>query len=163
MDSSALLVLAVLVAAVFAVLYFLAIANIEQHKNLARKDALAQLQIWKNENEAFIRQDAIDRSHSVIAGKVAEQITPWLPTFPYNPKDARFIGSPIDMIIFDGADEGDLQRIIFLEIKTGSAALNGRQRQIRNVIKSGKVEWQELKIQKPDGALPRPAERPLLA
>ena len=90
-------------------------------------------EMWKSEAEALIRQDAVERSRSITIGKVTEHITPWLPAFPYNPKDARFIGSPIDMIVFDGCDEEDMRRIVFLEIKTSTSALSLKQRQIRDV------------------------------
>lgn len=113
-------------------------------KMVAQREASTDLQKWKIENEALIRQDAINRSHAVIAGKVTEHLIPYLTTFPYNPKDARFVGSPIDLIVFDGLDEGLLRQIILIEVKTGSSTLNTRQRQIRDIIMSGKVFWREL-------------------
>jgi predicted Holliday junction resolvase-like endonuclease len=139
MNYAPFLVIALIVAAVFAVLYFTTRAHTEV---LARR----MYERWLTENEALIRQDAIDRSRSVTLGKVTEHITPWIPVFPYNPKDARFIGSPIDMIVFDGCDAEDVKRVVFLEIKTSSSALSNKQRQIRDAIKAGKVEWQELRI-----------------
>ena len=71
---------------------------------------------WKQRYEKEIRRDAIEKSKAVITGKVTEHLTPYLPEFKYNPKDARFIGSPIDLIVFDGLDEGDLRRIVFVEV-----------------------------------------------
>ena len=117
-----------------------------EQKLVAQREANANLQNWISENEARIRQDAIDRSQAVITGKVTEHLAPFLPTFPYNPKDARFVGSPIDLIVFDGLDEGLLRQIILIEVKTGSSTLNTRQRQIRDIITSGKVVWRELKF-----------------
>ena len=61
---------------------------------------------WKRRHEEEIIKDAVKKSKAVVAGKVAEQIVPFLPEFKYNPKDARFIGSPIDFIVFDGLDGG---------------------------------------------------------
>jgi predicted Holliday junction resolvase-like endonuclease len=139
MDYAPLFVIALLAAAVFAVLYFTARANLE-----ARAQQLHEH--WLSEHEAVIRQDAIDRSRSVIIGKVTEHVAPWLPVFPYNPKDARFIGSPIDMIVFDGCDDDAVERVVFIEIKTSSSALSTRQRQIRDAIRAGKVEWQEIRV-----------------
>jgi len=39
-----------------------------------------------------IRSDAIKRSQSVILGSVYEKVLPFLPDFPYAPKDMVFIG-----------------------------------------------------------------------
>jgi predicted Holliday junction resolvase-like endonuclease len=52
-----------------------------------------------------IRKDSINRSRSTLKGKIAEQLAPVLPGFLFNPADARFIGSPVDYIIFDGLTE----------------------------------------------------------
>ena len=104
------------------------------------------LLIWKVRYTAMIREDAVQRSLAVTAGKVHEQLTPYLPAFPYNPKDVRFLGSPIDLVVFDGLAEGDLQRIVFLEVKTGGSSLTGRERQVRDTIEAGDVEWAELRV-----------------
>jgi len=111
---------------------------------VAQREAGADLQKWKIENEVLIRQDAINRSRAVIIGKVTEHLIPFLTTFPYNPKDVRFVGSPVDLIVFDGLDEGLLRQIILIEVKTGTSTLTTRQRQIRDIITSGKVIWREL-------------------
>lgn len=118
----------------------------EQEKQLARREAATHLEAWKISHEADIRQDAIVRSQSVIVGKVTEHLAPYLPEFPYNPKDARFIGSPIDILVFDGADEGFVEEIVFLEIKTGNSGLSARQRQIRDAVLAGRVRWLELRL-----------------
>ena len=78
-------------------------------------------------------------------GKITEHLMPYMSVFPYNPKDARFVGSPIDLVVFDGIDEGDLRNIIFLEVKTGSSKLSARQKQIKAAITEGRVSWRELR------------------
>ncbi len=114
----------------------------------ATRAATVQLQQWRNASEMTIRQDAITRSRSVIAGKVTEHLVPYLPDFPWNPKDARFIGSPVDMLVFDGMDDGDIRSIILVEIKTGGSSLSTRERQIRDAIVDGRVEWKEIRVER---------------
>ncbi len=101
---------------------------------------------WKQRYEKEIRRDAIEKSKAVITGKVTEHLTPYLPEFKYNPKDARFIGSPIDLIVFDGLDEGDLRRIVFVEVKSGKSTLSKREKLIGDAIEQGKVEWVVLRV-----------------
>jgi predicted Holliday junction resolvase-like endonuclease len=101
---------------------------------------------WRGAYEANIRADAILRSSAVIRGKVSEHLAPFI-HFPYNPRDARFIGSPIDIIVFNGAEDGNITEVVFLEVKSGpSAGLTPRQRQIRALIEAKKVEWREMRI-----------------
>lgn len=102
--------------------------------------------MWKAKYTSRIREDAVQRSQAVTAGKVHEQLIPYLPAFRFNPKDVRFLGSPVDLVIFDGLAEGQVRRIVFLEVKTGGAGLSNRERCVRDVIQAGEVEWAEIRV-----------------
>ena len=93
------------------------------------------------------RKDAVERSRSVTAGKVFEQLTPFLPHFPYDPRDARFLGSPIDFVVFDGLDRDRVERVVFVEVKTGTSRLSDRERRVREAVQAGRVEWREIRIE----------------
>lgn len=88
------------------------------------------------EREKAIRKDAIARSTSVVKGKVAEQFVPFTAYFGFNPRDCRFLGAPVDFVVFEGLTEGDLERVIFVEVKTGASRLSKRERQIRDALKN---------------------------
>ena len=107
--------------------------------------------VWKLRYSATIREDAVQRSLAVTAGKVHEQLVPYLPEFGFNPKDARFLGSPVDLIVFDGLAAGDVRRIVFLEVKTGGASLTARERQVRGVVEARQVVWAELRLTRSEG------------
>ena len=79
---------------------------------------------FTTDDVAKARKDSIARSLSVVSGKVGEQLAPLFPEFlaNFNPKDARFLGSPIDFVVFDGLDEGEVKRVVLIEVKTGKAA-----------------------------------------
>jgi predicted Holliday junction resolvase-like endonuclease len=102
--------------------------------------------VWKHRYSASIREDAVQRSLAVTTGKVYEQLVPYLPEFGFNPKDARFLGSPVDLVVFDGLAAGELRRVVFLEVKTGGAPLTARERQVRAVIEAREVAWSELRV-----------------
>lgn len=105
-----------------------------------------RLNQWQAEFEKQIRKDAIERSGAVTLGKVTEHLAPYFADFlsRYNPRDARFLGSPIDLIVFDGLDAGSLQKIVFVEVKTGKSALTQRERQIRDVVSAKMVSHEVL-------------------
>ena len=107
--------------------------------------------IWKLRYTAAIRENAVQRSLAVTIGKVHEQLVPYLPEFGFNPKDARFLGSPVDLVVFDGLSAGEVQRVVFLEVKTGGAALTERERQVRRVIEAREVAWVELRVARGPG------------
>ena len=106
------------------------------------KQAKLDLEKWKRENEKKIRADAIKRHKNVTKGKVSEHLIAFEDDFNYDPSDCRFLGSPIDIVCFDGLSEGEVKEVVFLEIKTGkSANLSTRERRVRDAIKNGKVSW----------------------
>jgi len=108
--------------------------------------AMAFFLWWRAKYTRAIRLDAVQRSQAVISGKAHEQLLPHLPGFSFNPRDVRFLGSPVDFVVFDGLAEGRLTRVVFLEVKTGRGGLNGRERQLREAIQSRRVEWVEWRI-----------------
>jgi predicted Holliday junction resolvase-like endonuclease len=126
------------------------VLRIEQGRIMAEQNLVAQaaLERWKIEYEMVIRQDAIKKSQAVTIGKVTEHIIPFFnAVFSYNPKEARFIGSPIDLIIFDNM-ETDLEKVSvhFIEVKTATSALSQKQRAIKYAILNKRVEWKELRV-----------------
>jgi len=108
------------------------------------KEAKIIIEQWKTEAEREIRRDAIDKSQSVTMGKMTEHIVPYLPGFDFNPSDARFIGSPIDLVVFDGLGNDEVKKIVFVEIKTGNSTLSTRERLVRDAILARNVEWKEI-------------------
>lgn len=105
---------------------------------------------WEEEREKAVR-DAVTQSRSVLGGKFTEQLAPYLPQFRYDPTEARFIGSPIDLIVFPGLSRGEPEEIVIMEIKSGrTAQLTPQERKIRQLIEDGMVRWELL--QKPSAA-----------
>ena len=106
------------------------------------------------ETKDVFRNEILDKSRAVLKGRIGEQIVPFLEQFKYNPSDARFIGSPIDYIIFDGytnvKDEKKDQPItvVLADIKTGkSASLTPEQRKIKKAIEEKRVKWETITLQ----------------
>lgn len=117
----------------------------------SNKNAELLFQEWTQKEEERIRKDAINKSRSVIIGKVTEHLVPFFPGFKYNPKDVRFLGTPIDILIFDGLDEGNIRKIIFGEIKTGKYGnLTPREKSIKKVIENKNIEHEIIHIGKED-------------
>ena len=117
-------------------------ANIREMK----KNFILEKENLKNSIEKTARNDAINRSRSVLRGQVGEQMAPFL-IENMNPKDYRFLGNPIDYIIFDGLSDvidnnnKEIKCIYLLDIKTGSATLSKTQKAIKEAIISGKISF----------------------
>mgnify|MGYP001567595211 CR=1 FL=1 len=97
-----------------------------------------------------LREDAVKRSRAVLSGQLTEQLAPWLPGFPWNPTEVRFIGKPIDFIVFRGMDEKRIDEVVFVEVKTGESRLSPVERSLRDAVREGRVCWAEWRGQRPD-------------
>jgi len=116
-----------------------------------------ELDRWKNEHTKEIRKDSVNRSRSTLKGRISEQMAPLLPEFPFSPADARFIGNPIDFVVFDGYTEakdgdGDQVSVVLVEVKKGKGRLTREETLIRTAVEEGRVSWKTifLKDEAPD-------------
>jgi len=80
------------------------------------------------------------KSREVILGQTAEKLAPFLDDFKFDPQKCQFLGQPIDYIVFDDTE------VVFLEVKSGKAQLNSKQRKIKKLIKEKNVRWEEYRI-----------------
>jgi predicted Holliday junction resolvase-like endonuclease len=105
------------------------------------------------EQESSIRKDAADRSRYVLKGKIAEHMVPmYKDVFKYDPSDARFLGAPIDYVIFDGytavkdGNSDEAITVVLADIKTGNAKLNRTERKIKDAVEQGRVRWETIRL-----------------
>ena len=103
-----------------------------------------KFQEWLFEKEREIREDAIKRSISTLLGMISEHIAPLFiaEKYEFNPKDLRFLGTPIDFIAFKGLSDNNPQEIIFIEVKSGkTSTLTPRERAVKRLVEEKKISW----------------------
>jgi predicted Holliday junction resolvase-like endonuclease len=101
---------------------------------------------WESELMPEHRKDAILRSRSVLGGHFSEQLAPFLPDFKYLPTECKFLGKPIDLMVFKGMDGKDINEVVFVEVKSGNAKLNAVEKKLKETIEKKKVRWEEYRI-----------------
>lgn len=92
------------------------------------------------------RSDAVKRSRAVLGGQFSEQLSPFLPDFPGDPTEVRFVGKPVDFISFSGASRGMVDEVVFIEVKTGDSRQSAVERSLRKAIESGRVRYVEYRV-----------------
>lgn len=85
------------------------------------------------------------QSLSTKYGRMSEQFMPFLKDYPYESQDFRFLGTPVDGVQFN--QDG----IVFVEFKTGDSRLTARQKEIKDLIRKGKVEFIEFRMSDKNG------------
>ena len=153
------------VAAIIAVVAVVAILIIVLSNYIIRLKFERRFRDWRDEETLKwqteieqARKSAVTQSRAVLGGKFTEQMVPYFPDFKYDPTEVRFIGSPIDLIVFPGLARGDPEEIVILEIKTGkNAQLTPAQRKIKQLILDGMVRWDEIyRVSEGEGTLNPP-------
>ncbi len=99
--------------------------------------------LWiRHERLKLDLQEALFQKKSLSSryGKMTEQFIPFLESYPYDEQSFRFIGSPIDGIQFEQ------DKVVLVEFKTAGSVLTKRQKEIKNLVERGKVEFREFRI-----------------
>lgn len=133
--------LEIFVAVLFIALMILLVKYIKIKMSFEQK-----IKEWIEAEEKRIREDAIARSSRILSGKALEKLIPFLEKFPFNAHDLRWLGDPIDFIIFDGNSANDPKQIVFCEVKSGKSSLSKTQNKIKDLVENKKVKWYEFKI-----------------
>jgi predicted Holliday junction resolvase-like endonuclease len=136
-------VIAFLIGLIAAYLFF------RQKVSVFEERARNDLERWKLEHTDEIRKESVNRSRSTLKGKISEQMAPLLPDFPFLSADARFIGSPIDFVVFDGYtkvkdDKGDTISVVLVEVKKGKGRLTREESLIKKAVEEGRVSWRTI-------------------
>ena len=114
---------------------------------------IAELELEHKQALLDAQKRSVNTSRAVLKGKMAEQFAPILPEFRYLPSDAKFLGDPVDYVIFDGYTDfrdGDGEaediEVILLDIKSGGARLSKGQQAIAQAVQEGRVRFETLRI-----------------
>jgi predicted Holliday junction resolvase-like endonuclease len=97
---------------------------------ITRRKVVVLMQMLTEER---VRQRSISASY----GRITEQWFPLMDRYPYDAANFRFLGSPIDGIQFEE------DRVVFVEFKARNSELSPLQKRIKQLIRSGKVSWEE--------------------
>jgi predicted Holliday junction resolvase-like endonuclease len=136
----------ILFTAVFLLGVMVAYLFFRQRVGLIEERARNDLERWKIECTKDIRKDSVNRSRSTLKGRISEQIAPLLPEFPFSSADARFIGNPIDFVVFDGYtlakdEKADSISVVLVEVKKGKGKLSREEILVKKAVEEGRVSW----------------------
>lgn len=100
---------------------------------------------WQSLSDADKKQ-SLAKSRAVIGGNFSEQLAPYLPDFPFDPTEVRFVGKPVDLVVFRGLASGQVSEVLFVEIKSGQSKLNRNEASVRDAVAQGRVTFVEYRV-----------------
>lgn len=100
---------------------------------------LIQSSIWGEGR----RKRSLNFQRGVVKGMVSEQLAPYLPDFPADLKasEAKFIGKPVDFIVFKGMDDNNISEVVFVEVKSGRQYSNNNESSLKRAIDQKNVRY----------------------
>ena len=114
---------------------------------------IAELELEHQQSLIAAQKRSVNTSRAVLKGKMAEQLAPIMPEFQYLPSDAKFLGDPVDYVVFDGYSdfrdgEGAAEdiEVVLIDIKSGGARLTKGQQAIARAIQEGRVRFETVRI-----------------
>ena len=96
--------------------------------------------LWRRSVKLLKNTKFAKKSLSSLYGKTTEQFMPFIANFGYDPKNFRFIGTPVDGIVFDENE------IIFMEFKSANSRLTSKQNNIKAIVQKRRVRFEERRI-----------------
>ena len=130
-------ILSMLVIVVFSIWSF--------NKQLEKLKQEHEIELKKATAEA--RRDGKQRSAAVQWGKSIEHFVPFMKDFPVPVEDVTFLGMPIDYVGFTNTGSKTKCEVHFIEVKSGSSFLMGKQKNIKKAIEEGRVFWHEMSVE----------------
>lgn len=93
-----------------------------------------------------VPQRMMEHLRSTLANQ-SEQFAAFDTRFAYDPKDTRFLGSPIDFVVFSGRASGTVDEVVFIEVKQHErVALSKPERSLKDAIEKGNVRWERFDL-----------------
>lgn len=123
-------------------------------RELSQQVAILQTDLESVRLEAK-NQKGRANSANVSKGQLLEKWAPFVdhPQIEehWRPEDWTFMGNPIDYLVFDWHRDNETNMtegvIVFAEIKSAGSSLSTKQRRIRDLVKAGRVEWREVRLE----------------
>lgn len=151
MPTGLTLIIGILIGAIISYWFLLQMGRGQRLAHYEQQ--IAQLKLTHQQQLIEAKKRSVNTSRAVLKGKMAEQFAPLFPEFHYLPSDAKFLGDPVDYVIFDGYTDfrdGDGRaediEVVLIDIKSGGARLTKGQMAIAQAIRDGKVRFETVRI-----------------
>ena len=99
-----------------------------------------------SEKEAKLRNEAAERGRKKVGQILNRCMAKDLACLKFNPYDIKLIMHPIDYVVFDGLNDGEMERIVFLSKSSVSPPLLALRNQIRKSIENKSYDWKVARV-----------------
>ncbi|KJV41186.1 Holliday junction resolvase-like protein [Acinetobacter brisouii] len=137
------------------ILTYALLSNLRNGKIQAEYEVqISELKRKHQKELRLVQSRSVNSSRAILKGRMAEQFAPIFPEFEYLPSDAKFLGDPVDYIVFngynafrDGDGRADEIEVVLIDIKSGNARLTKGQQAIADAIRKGRIRFETIRVE----------------
>lgn len=152
------MLIATLLFVIAALLAWLIAAHLAHRRSIARlrSELVSALDEYEDSiaselSTHTVPQRIMEHLRTTLANQ-SEQFVAFDTRFTYDPKDARFLGSPIDLVVFNGRSNGTVREVVFVEVKQHARVpLTKPERTLKEAIENGRVTWERFDLSEGSG------------
>jgi predicted Holliday junction resolvase-like endonuclease len=105
-----------------------------------------ELESEHNSKAKEINEKAILRGRAKVPKMVNNSLSGAITKLKYNPYDIKPINHPIDYVVYDGMNDGEINNVVFLHEKNSNLA--ELHKSIRDTVKKKEYDWKVARISK---------------
>jgi predicted Holliday junction resolvase-like endonuclease len=98
------------------------------------------------EMEDKIRKKAAERGRKKVEKKLSQLVSEKFAKTKFNPYDIKAVWHPVDFVVFNGMNDGNVKNIIFLSKTSGNNALEKVRLSVRETIEKEGYDWAVARI-----------------
>lgn len=100
---------------------------------------------FQGEREA-IREAAVKRGRAKVPAIARNLMDPRIAATGYNPYDIKALLHPVEFVVFDGMDAGEIRDVVLLSKGSGSDAMRDLARSVAGAVESGRYDWKVARV-----------------
>ena len=98
------------------------------------------------EEEENIREQARERGRKQVPKLINKSINENFAKLNYDPYDVKAILHPIDFVVFDGMNKGQVKDVVLISNKTTNPHMNNLHKAIAEAVKTKSYDWKTLHV-----------------
>ena len=98
------------------------------------------------EEERNIREKARERGRKQVPKLINQSMNKNFAKLKYDPYDVKAILHPIDFVVFDGMNKGQVEDVTLISNKTTNPHMNNLHKAIAEAVKTKSYDWKTLHV-----------------
>lgn len=110
------------------------------------KQKLNEQETKFEEKEGEIREKAAERGRAQVPEIVKRSMNAQFAKLPYDPYDIKPLLHPVEFVIFDGMNKGELDNVTLLSRVSTNPLLQNLQKAVSKVVNEKQYDWKVVRV-----------------